>query len=62
MKIKELSEIKHEEYVVSEEKLQNEYDFFIATQVITEMLKRDLITREEHKKLHLLNLKSFNQI
>ena len=62
MEIKEFSEIKQEEHIVSEEELQNEYDFYIANQIMNKMLSKKLITKDEYKKLYLLNLESFKPI
>lgn len=56
----EKPEINYEKQPVSQEQLQNEYDYLLAQQILESMLKKDLITVDEFNKITLLNRKSFS--
>lgn len=56
----EKPEINYEKQPVSQEQLQNEYDYLLAQQILEAMLKKDLITVDEFNKITSLNRKSFS--
>ncbi|QHQ61437.1 hypothetical protein Ana3638_12155 [Anaerocolumna sedimenticola] len=53
-------EISYEKKPVPQERLQHEYDYFLAQQILEAMLKNNLITVDEFNKITTLNRQSFS--
>ena len=49
-----------EKKFISQEQLQQEYDYFLAQQILESLLKNDLITKDEFNKITILNRSSFS--
>lgn len=45
--------------VISEEQMQNEFDYMMAQQILKNMLENDLISLAEFNKISALNLEIF---
>ena len=45
---------------LSDEELQREFDYYRAEKLLNQMLENGLITKEEFKKIMLLNRKTFS--
>lgn len=46
--------------VISEEQMQNEFDYMMAQQILKNMLENDLISLAEFNKISALNLEIFS--
>lgn len=49
-----------QEQVISEEQMQNEFDYMMAQQMLENMLERGIISLAEFDKISALNLKIFS--
>lgn len=49
-----------QEQVISEEQMQNEFDYMMAQQMLKNMLENGLITLAEFNKISALNLEIFS--
>lgn len=49
-----------QEQVISEEQMQNEFDYMMAQQMLKSMLENGLISLAEFDKISALNLKIFS--
>lgn len=45
---------------ISQEQLNNEYNYFLAQKILETMLQKDMITADEFNKITAINRKSFS--
>jgi len=59
-KVKDGCPIKFEAEKMTEEQLQNEYDFYMAESLICMLFKEDKISEDELRKISALNRQKFS--
>ncbi|WP_026894842.1 SHOCT domain-containing protein [Clostridiisalibacter paucivorans] len=59
-KVKDGCPIKFETEKITEEQLQNEYDFYMAESLICMLFKEDKISEDELRKISALNRQKFS--
>lgn len=65
MQVKQITELSNSQFAakrkpVTEERLQNEYDYYRSLMLLQKMLNAGLITHEEFVKIDLRNRQSFS--
>ena len=65
MQVKQITELSNSQFAakrkpVTEERLQNEYDYYRSLMLLQKMLNVGLITQEEFVKIDLRNRQSFS--
>ncbi len=58
--IKELAHLDNEQLTMTEDQLQNEFDYLVAQQMLKNMLNKGLISLSELDKITALNLEIFS--